>query len=334
MLSESQRAMAEISAKKLLDLNHWQKIQDLFAEIIGANLWLINLQGIPLTNLSKIYTCCSDLNATNYSSGKLSECALKAYECFSQKKDAFYQCVHSLTYFFVPMKSAEEAFACVLGGPVILGKRESDERYKSICQKLKIDFDHFLDWIQELKIFSHHRANLAINFLNEISHFPWPEKMLHAQFDRSARTPEQQADFLADSLLEIATQIVAADSGSVLLVDSANESFSIQSSHGLNVPVSREIVMPLKDGVAGWVVEHKQAVLIGPQNKTSIPESKLKRPQIKSSMIIPLEFQDRVYGVFCVNSNTENHRFNEQNLVFLNHLGKVASAALSGSTTN
>jgi len=108
----------------------------------------------------------------------------------------------------------------------------------------------------------------------------------------------------------------------------------MQSSHGLDIPITKKKMMPLKEGVAGWVVEHKQAVLISSQSKNLIPKSRLKRPHIKSSMIIPLEFQDRIYGVFCVNSNTTNDRFNEKNLGFLDHLGKVASAALFQSSTN
>lgn len=319
MLSESQRGMAKISAEAVLDLKYWQKIQDLFAEIISANLWLINLQGIPLTNPSKICTCCSELNSSNYSSAQLPECVFKAYQLLIQKNEVLYQCSHSLTYFLIPMKHGDQTFAFVIGGPIILGKKESDKYYKAICQKLGIESENFMDWIRELKVFSLHRINLAINFLREISHFQWPEP---------------RKDFLASSLLEIASQIVGADSGSVLLVDPAKNSFSIQSAHGLDDQIVKKKTVPLKEGVAGWVVEHQKSVLITPQRKSAIPQSILKRPHIKSSMIVPLEFQGQVYGVFCVNSKTDNSRFNEKNLMFLNHLGKIASAALSQSSLN
>jgi len=331
VLSGFQQGMTEISAEELLDLKHWQKIQDLLAEIIGVNLWFIDAQGIPLFHPSKICTYCSDVNSSSYTSSKLSDCALKAYQILNQKNELFYQCPHSLTYFLVPLKQRVRTLAFIIGGPFILGKKETHEHYKLVCQKLEIDFDHFLDWIRELKSFSHHGINLVVHFLKELSYFIWPVKAEPFQTEGFVK---QNADFLANSLLEIASQIVGADSGSVLLVDPAKKSFFIQSSHGLNAQVLKKRTIPFRRGIAGWVVENKKAVLISPQSISVIPKLKLKRPYIKSSMIVPLQFQDRIYGVFCLNSKTENDRFNERNLLFLNHLGKIATAALSRSSLN
>ena len=146
---------------------------------------------------------------------------------------------------------------------------------------------------------------------------------------KDSSLPNQNVNTVAHSLLEIATQIVGADSGSVLLVNRKKKSFLIQSSRGLDTQILKKKNIPFSNGVAEWVVEHKKPLLISSQSEEVVPKSILKRPQIKSSFVVPLEFQDQIYGVFCLNSKTENDRFNEGNLLFLNQLGQIASAALS-----
>ncbi len=339
MLSESQRGMAEISAENFFDLKHWQKIQNLFAEIIGANLWPVNIQGTPLAAPSKICTYCSDLHSSSYTSTRLTECALKAFQAASQQNETLYQCQHLATYFMVPVKFRTETPAFIIGGPLLLGKRETKKRYQHLCRKLQVDSETFFDWITELRIYSHHGINLIINFLKELNHLFLSEKneqlhSAHSHPEPSGSSLEQYAYFLANSLLELASQMVGADSGSVLLVDPSKKSFFIQSSRGLNQKILKKKILPLKESVAGWVFSNKKAILIGPQSELQVPQSILKRPYIKSSMILPLQFQDRVYGVFCLNSKTENDRFNEGSLSFLNRLGNLASAALARSVLN
>lgn len=311
---------------EVLELKHWQKIQDLFAEIISANLWLINPQGIPLTIVSKICTYCSDVNSSSYASNKLPDCALKAYQTLLQNNELFYQCSHSVSYFLIPIKQGDQPFAFIIGGPFILGKKETNDYYHSVCQQHGFDFENFLDWIRELKTFSHHRINLAVNFLKELACLLPTQKI-----DLSKTDYAKTSNLLSDSLLEIASGIVGADSGSVLLLNPAKNSFSIRSSRGLSPHVLKKKNIPLSNGIAGWVLENKKAILIGPEHKSIIPKSKLKRSYIKSSMIVPLEFQNKMYGVFCLNSKTENDQFNEDNLSFLNQLGGIAGAALSRS---
>jgi len=331
VLSEFQGGMGEYPAQGSLNLERWQKIQDLFAGIIGANLLLVNAEGAPLAQPSKVCTYCSDINSSSYTTGKIPDCALKAFQTSQQNQEIMYQCPHSVSYFLVPLKNEKQPGAFIIGGPFLAVKKDTDQDYQQICQNLGIEFESFKDWIRELKLFSHSGVNLVVKFLKELGHFLFSEQDLadKASADQIKARPE----ILANSLLEIASQIVGADSGSVLLIDSANESFSIQSSRGLSEEILKKKI-PLNDGVAGWVVAHKKGVLIGPDIKSIVPKSKLNRPAIKSSMIVPLKCQDQILGVFCLNSKDANERFNQTNLSFLNQLGQIASTGFSGSGLN
>ena len=347
MLADSHQGMAEISARKLLDLKQWQKIQDLFSEIIGANLWLIEPSGIRLTNSSKVSASCSDLAQTKSSSKSSAvDCASKALQNWIQKKDDTYKCTHGLSYFSLPLRCNEEAIGIIVVGPVLVGKREDEKAYAAVCEKLGLDSEIFFDRIREVKIFSYNGIRVVLDFLRELTqhlvrlayHRFELERLvpgfLAAQKEGEEFFSATYANLLTNYLLDIASHVVQADSGSVMLVDEGQKSFSIKSAHGIRAEVLKKRHLPLNAGVAGWVAAKKRPLLIGPQIKGEIPKDKLKRPQIKSSMIVPLEFKRKVLGVFCLNAKSVNKQFNQDNLILLNQLGKLASVALARVSMN
>ncbi len=348
MLSESHQGMAEISARQLLDLKHWQKIQDLFAEIIGANLWLIEPSGIRLTTPSKISGSCSDFSQSKTSPKTTPvDCVLKTFQNWTQHNETTYRCPHSLNYFSLPIRCNNETISLIVIGPVLVGKKETEKTYTALCEKLDIDSEIFLDRIREIKMFSHNGIKIVLDFLRELTqhliqlsyHRAELERLvpgfLSSQKEGDVFVSATYASLLANCLLEIASQVVHADSGSVMLVDQDQKNFSIRSAHGIKPEILKQRRLPLHAGVAGWVAAKRKALLIGPaETKKEIPKEKLKRPQIKSSMIVPLEFKRKVLGVFCLNAKSANKRFNQNNLILLDQLGKLASVALARVSPN
>lgn len=340
--------MAEISARQLLDLKNWQKIQDLFAEIIGANLWLIEPCGIRLTTPTKVSGSCSDFSQSRSSPKTTAvDCISKAFQSCVQQKENTYQCPHSLNYFSLPIQYHKETIGIIVIGPIVVGKREGEKTYAALCEKLDIDPEIFLDRVREIKIFSYNGIKIVLDFLRELMqhlvqlsyHRAKLERLvpgfLAAQRGGDEFVSTTYASLLANCLLEIASQVVHADSGSVMLVDQDQKNFSIKSAHGIKPEILKQRRLPLDAGVAGWVAARKKAILIGPaETRREIPKEKLKRPQIKSSMVVPLEFKKKVLGVFCLNAKSANKRFNQNNLVLLDQLGKLASVALARVSPN
>jgi len=348
VLSESHQGMAEISARQLLDLKHWQKIQDLFAEIIGANLWLIEPSGICLTTPSKVSGSCSDI-VQSKTSQKASpvDCVFKALQRWTQQNENSYKCPHNLNYFPLPVRCNNQTIGVIVVGPAIVGKREEKKAYTVLCENLEIDSETFLDRVREIKIFSYHGIKTVLDFLRELTqhlvqlsyHRSELERLvpgfLAAQKEGDEFVSATYANLLANCLLEIASQVVHADSGSVMLVDQDQKNFSIKSAHGIKPEILKQRHLPLNAGIAGWVAARRKAILIGPrETRKEVPKEKLKRPQIKSSMVVPLEFKKKVLGVFCLNAKSANKRFNQNNLVLLDQLGKLASVALARVSLN
>jgi len=348
VLSESHQGMAEISAKQLLDLKQWQKIQDIFAEIVGANLWLIEPSGIRLTIPSKASASCSDI-AQPQSSPKLNpvDCVVKALQNWTQRKEESYKCSHHLNYLSLPVRCNDQTIGVIIVGPVIVGKREDEKTYETLCKNLEIDSEVFLDRVREIKIFSYNGVKTVLDFLRTLTqhlvqlsyHRAELERLVPGFLDAQKEGEEfvsgTYANLLANCLLEIASEVVHADSGSVMLVDQDQKNFSIKSAHGIKPEVLRQKRLPLNAGVAGWVAAKRKAILIGPAEvRKEVPKEKLKRPQIKSSMVVPLEFKKKVLGVFCLNAKSANKRFNQNNLILLDQLGKLASVALARVSPN
>ena len=231
-------------------------------------------------------------------------------------------------------------------GPVIVGRRETDDVYHSLCEKQNLDEEIFLSRIREIRLFSQSGIRAMTDFLKELTrHFVRLTRQkqelerLVPGFLTSQKHAENffsaaYSNILTNYLLEIASGVVHADSGSVLLVNPNAKSFSIKSALGLRSEILKKGQIPIHKGVAGWVVEQRKAVLIDQDFQTDVLKTKLKRPKIKSSIIVPLEFEKKVFGVFCLNAKSSNKRFNKDNLILLDQLGKLASVALSRVSAN
>lgn len=339
--------MADVSAKHLLDLGQWQKIQNLFAEIISANLWLIELSGNCLTTPSKVGISCSDFPPSQRNQEtKHVDCVYKAFQKWRQEKEGDFRCPHHFSFFSLPIGTKQETVGVITVGPVLVGKREDEKTYRTLCEKSGLDFQMFMDRIREMRLFSYNGVRIVIDFLRELMQYL--VRLAHQRRELEHLVPGFLAaqnggegvfsvtysHLLANYLLDIASEVVRADSGSVLLVDKDEESFSIKSARGISPEILKKKRLPIRSGVAGWVVSQRKPVLIGPKVPVSVPKVRLKRPHIKCSIVVPLEFDEKALGVFCLNANSANRRFNQNNLLLLGQLGKLASVALSRVNQN
>ncbi|MBI4358212.1 MAG: PocR ligand-binding domain-containing protein [Candidatus Omnitrophica bacterium] len=339
--------MAEISARKLLELKQWQQIQDLFAEIIGANLSFIDPSGTPFSKPSEVTGFCSDFSIpTIRLKSRPVECAFQAFQNWNERQQHAYQCPHRLNFFSLPVRLRDETIGVVTVGPFLVAKREEEEIYRATCAEHHIDPEPFLDRLREIKIFSHNGIRVITDFLKELTQYIVRlanqrlelERLLPGFMDSRIHGETffstAYSGLLVNYLLDLASGFVHADSGSVLLVDESEKSFFVKSARGLRQSVLKKKHIALDSGVAGWVASRKKPVLIGPDGSGEVPKAKLKRPQIKASIVVPLKYRKKVLGVFCLNTNSKNKRFNQDNLLLLDQLGKLASVALLRPSEN
>ncbi|MBI1977291.1 MAG: PocR ligand-binding domain-containing protein, partial [Candidatus Omnitrophica bacterium] len=258
-----------------------------------------------------------------------------------------YHCPHRLSYFLIPIRCEDETIGTLMVGPILLGKREDQKTHDNLAKTLGVDHEVFSDRIREIKVFSHHGIRIVLEFLEELVHHLVREAYHRQELEKLVPGflamhqlgdkffSATHSNLLVNYLLDIASEVVGADSGSVLLIDETKKTFSIKSARGLHREVIKTKYIPLTSSITGWVVAKRKPVLIGLSGtKEEVPHERLKRPKIKVSMVVPLEVGPKVLGVFCLNSKSANRRFNRNNLALLDQLGKLAGVALAKSSVN
>ena len=334
------RSLKASDSPSLFQAAKWQKIQNLFAKIIGANITLLDSAGLQLTPPSRVTGFCSEIAIPlDPSSAAPVDCAALASQNIVKEKQS-HTCIHHFQFWGFEIGPKRKNLGTLLIGPVLVGRREEEPVYRSLCRELKLREEDFLDRVREIKLFSQTGISTVLDFLKEIIEsflkFASQERELKRLLAGFLSKPKGTTPFfssvysgeLADSLLEIALGVVGGNSGSVLLFDKKGKHFYIKTARGIRSEIAKEVRIPWKEGVAGWVAARGKPILIQKKPKDTALGARLRRPEIHASFVIPMIFRDRTLGVFCVNAESANKKFNPDNLLLLDQLSKLASIAL------
>lgn len=103
-------------------------------------------------------------------------------------------------------------------------------------------------------------------------------------------------------VLTLATQLVDADGGSVMLVDRKTKKLTVCRSARLGVGYRKESSLRIGERVAGWVAQQKIPVILNGKLEETEQFSALEgRNDIRSSMCLPLKINDTVIGILNLN---------------------------------
>lgn len=321
----------------------WQKIQDLFAKIIGANLTFFGVSGALLNQPSRVTGFCLEMGGHPTVDPARIDCVTQTLQKSDVREKTFH-CPHGFHYHSLSIRSRQQEVGSLVMGPIQMGKREDDEMMREMCISLGVDAENFLDRAKEIKVFSYTGIHTVMDFLREmIESFVWHTRQreeLRRLVPRLISRAQKTENFfstvcmseLTHSLMEVASAVVGADSGSVLLIDPKKKVFTIKASRGIRAEIIENKFPSLKEGVAGWVVSRGRPFLIQKDVKDSVPQTQLNRPEIYSSMVVPITFRGRALGAVCLNSAGKNDKFNEDNLILLDQLSKLAGIALDRSS--
>ena len=104
-------------------------------------------------------------------------------------------------------------------------------------------------------------------------------------------------------IAELICELVDAQACSVMVLDGARKRLLAKAAHGLRADRLGSLSFAVGEGVAGWVVEHAQSVVIDDVARDSryvtLPDS---RTAISSLMCVPLMARDQAIGVVTATS--------------------------------
>jgi HD-GYP domain-containing protein (c-di-GMP phosphodiesterase class II) len=138
-----------------------------------------------------------------------------------------------------------------------------------------------------------------------------------------------QLDTLLDSLMDLATQITESEAASALLIEDDRLCFTAAS--GTRSTEIKKIYLAKDEGVAGWVVAHREPLLI--PDVTRDPRFSAKADHdsgfvTRSILAVPLQTEDRIIGVIEAVNKKEGRSFDENDCRLLASLSSSAAIAI------
>lgn len=121
---------------------------------------------------------------------------------------------------------------------------------------------------------------------------------------------------LYNRITQICFDTFDCERASLLTVDPETKELVVRSAVGYgDIDLVLEARQPVGDGIAGWVAEHRKPLILGPKVDTKkfwkfVPQVE----PIHSAMAAPITMHDRMLGVLCISSKSENTSYNQEDL--------------------
>ncbi len=323
-----------LSLRDLLSIKEWQKIQDDFSEVTNINLRTVDADCRALTMPSKQPRLCTELLKSSLQKDKFCGPCLPTFlgGKWTVDKNLSFVCGVGLCNFAAPIKTGNgKAWGYILAGPVLLVKRKPKEEYSSLAEELNIDLEDLWSALLEIEVVSFHGIQSTLELIQDVGVYT-----IEAAYRNLMREREVTMAFdsfklkrLLDALLDVAFEITNADIGSIMFLDRKKEALTIHTSKGITDEVVRNTRVRLGDGISGIAARDGESFLIDDNIQDNRIRPYLNRPQISSSMVLPLKIENRIMGVMNLGAlKTSAVRFSRDNLSVMHRLIDLASLAL------
>ncbi len=140
-----------------------------------------------------------------------------------------------------------------------------------------------------------------------------------------------QLDPLLDMIMELGMNVMDAEGCSVLLVDEKEKKLQFVAASGAKKEEVKKLSLDMGEGVAGWVAQNDQPLLIEDVSKDSRFSKKVDETleqETKSLICIPLKVKERTIGVMEVMNKRGDRTFTERDMVLFKPLSAQAAVAI------
>jgi len=332
---------------EILDLVEWQKIQDAFANALEVTLQTVFLKGDLLTVPSRTGRLQNEIieQAANVETF-CKDCFLAngANNPSNIKEISEFKCPLGLSIFAVPIMAVRDIIvAHVIVGPLILKTRKSPAEYEADAKKLGVPYDSLMDALIEINVFTYNRVHFITDLITRIfsyiSQTAYHKKRLGEIAPKIAEMDPMFSRYyeekILNALLNACALALDADSGSVMILDKKTNSLHIKVSQKIDKDIVDNTNVKIGEGIAGLVAATAQPLILPKDGDKKGISDKLKRKNIKSSMVVPLgkvtkENIKDLYGVINLNVARKEKDFSEKDTALVQELTNLASIALAG----
>ncbi|MBJ6800923.1 sensor domain-containing diguanylate cyclase [Geomonas propionica] len=133
-------------------------------------------------------------------------------------------------------------------------------------------------------------------------------------------------DLLYESILKIASDLIEATQGSIMLIDKDGVAMQIVFTLGMTLNIARCLQLKVGKGIAGMVAKTGQPLLVNDVEKDSrVAMANRLRFKSKSLICIPLKLKDKVIGVLNLSDKKNLRPFTHADLQLLTSFANLAS---------
>ena len=149
-----------------------------------------------------------------------------------------------------------------------------------------------------------------------------------------ALTSSLQLDQVLRTIMEKIDEFLRPDTWSLLLVDEDKNELYFELAVGKNTQMLKDIRIKMGQGIAGWVAENEQAVIVPDVSKDtrffSQVDEKTKM-ETQSIVAVPVRYRDHCLGVIELINCVGADGFHERDLALLEALADFAAIALENA---
>lgn len=294
------KASETISFVDLVDLNAWKKIQDNLSTITNIHIATLDAKGAQVIPPTEEPRLCREL--LRYSPFKKEICNLCLPTFLGGKgivdKHLSFSCIDGLHNFIVPLQVNNTVIGYILLGPVNLVRLKPKEEYAKQAEDLHIELDDFWQSIAEIKIVSFHVAHSLVALIKDIGEYTL--SLSYRNFLRAKTVEMTQAprlNKLLNTLLDSACQISKANIGSIMLLNKKKAELRIHTARGLSNEIIKNTCIKLGEGISGTAAQEGKLFILDDNIKNNRIKRYMERPQISTSIILPIKAEDNVLGV-------------------------------------
>ncbi len=135
-------------------------------------------------------------------------------------------------------------------------------------------------------------------------------------------------------IMEKVSEFVQADTWSLLMLDQDTNELYFEISIGTKAQKLKDMRLKMGEGIAGWVAENCESLLVKDVSRDSRFTSKLDKitgSKTQSVVCVPIQAQDRVLGVVELINFSEEKAFQEEDVPLLRNLADYAAIALENA---
>ena len=330
-----------------LDLSPWREFQEGLSSLLGLSFSLYDGDGEPLVPPSSENQVCSSVKCTQKGGVLCRETYVNAArQVLEKKKPYIYKCHMNQYIFAVPARLDKGRPVVVVGGRAYIEGRELRDFYEAIAP---YGFsDNSLESLRSALVTIPAKSvftvpaiieNLAGSFLKCLASSGAAEaedsrpalavkgfKALEEVYKSLA--PVLDREELYEMILSKSSELVRAERGSLMILDSKSRVPSVKASKGIDRRIVDNLRIRLGEGISGAIAAKGLPVVV--RNIESEVPSWRNRPvyKTKSFISIPLKLDTRVIGVINVSDKISGEVFSDDDLQLLLSFANYASIAL------